>query len=280
METEQQHTEPAPPLSPGIHKGLSFDRYRTLEPYYNHSKLRAQKRSLAHLKHYITTPFEDTPACRFGRSWHSSREGRPFPIRPDFGDLRTKKAREDRDAWIAEHGNDWITQEENDRLGAMTAALYAHIGAAFLETHITDRELTVVAHDSESGVPCKCRIDALTDLGALVDYKTTTDASPEAFAKTIENDSLYTQAAFYLDLIQRFDPSITTFIFIAIEKTDPIAVATYVMPDVWVDRGRDEIDRLRKQYGQAVQRDYWPAYGEQLQMIYPPRWANWRSKHD
>ena len=46
-------------------------------------------------------------------------------------------------------------------------------------------EVTVLWRDAETGIDCKCRPDFIADCGALVDLKTTRDASPEGFGKEV-----------------------------------------------------------------------------------------------
>ena len=101
-----------------------------------------------------------------------------------------------------------------------------------------------------------------------MDLKTTTDASPKGFAKSVASFRYHVQAAHYL-AAGLFDK----FIFIAVEKEAPYAVACYELDaDALTEgqrlRGRD-LQRIANCRAMAA----WPGYGDELQTISLPGWA-------
>jgi len=62
----------------------------------------------------------------------------------------------------------------------------------------SEREVSIY-WESDTGLPLKCRPDAWRrDIGLVADLKTTTDASPEAFARAVERYHYDLSAALYM----------------------------------------------------------------------------------
>lgn len=90
-------------------------------------------------------------------------------------------------------------------------------------------------------VLCKCRPDAMfledkkdfsnKPKAILVDYKTTADASPKGFEKSVRNFGYHQQASWYIDGIVGLGYEVTDFYFIAQEKTFPYANKVYRLGD-------------------------------------------------
>jgi hypothetical protein len=128
----------------------------------------------------------------------------------------------------------------------------------------------------------KARFDWLPLGNALVDVKTTQDASPEAFAKEILNYRYHVQAAYYLDIFNdsraESEPPKECFIFVAVEKHPPYLTAVYNLEIKAIGQGRKlYIDGLVK-YIDCASRNEWPGYSELVIDLDLPEYAYKKEK--
>jgi hypothetical protein len=101
-----------------------------------------------------------------------------------------------------------------------------------------EAEYSYYSTDIMTGLKTKCRPDYHNG-GALIDLKTTNDASYEGFARQIGNLGYHLQAAFYLDVFnQSQETNYKDFFFVAVENTAPYAVAIYRLDQEQIEHGR------------------------------------------
>lgn len=174
-----------------------------------------------------------------------------------------------------------LTPEQWEQLHAMAAAVHAHPAAGALLTSVPgEAEKSVYWRDSTTGVLCRCRPDWWRDDNVIVDLKTTEDASPEGFAKSIANWRYDVQAAYYLDGIQqatRKRPK--AFVFIAVEKKPPYGVGVYVLDSDSLELGRAQYQHDLRVYAECVRTGEWPGYGDKIQTISLPAWHANKNAH-
>ena len=201
-------------------------------------------------------------------------------------DLRTEYDAENQ-------GREILTPTEWDQLHAMRDAVMAHPGARALLTGAPGvTELSAYWRDQETGALCRCRPDFWRADGVLVDLKTTDDASPEGFARSIQKYRYHVQAPFYLDgcraAMQAHDGPIpgmpdpeqgeghiatpSAFVFIAVEKKAPHAVAVYALDFDSVELGRAQYRADLATFAQCHQAGDWPGYGDTIQKLGVPDW--------
>lgn len=147
------------------------------------------------------------------------------------------------------------------------------------------------------------------------DLKTTEDASPEGFAKSIANWRYDVQHAYYIDgtrlaleqgkcnppqegtaelsvywtdpvtgVLCRCRPDFWRgypkhFAFIAVEKKPPYAVGVYVLDSEGVDIGRAQYQHDLRIYAECVRTGEWPGYGDKIQTISLPAWHANKNAH-
>ncbi len=141
----------------------------------------------------------------------------------DFPDWRTKVAKEARDKARTE-GKTPILAHKFAQIEAMVNALKASFGDNYPFEN-GNPEMSIFWE--ECGQPCKGKIDWLRDDNRLiVDYKTTTDANPQAFARRIFTDGYDIQAAFYLRGLEKITGQKAKFVFVVQEVEAPFAVST------------------------------------------------------
>jgi exodeoxyribonuclease VIII len=128
--------------------------------------------------------------------------------------------------------------------------------------------------DEISGLQCKCRPDWLLDDGSMiVDLKTTEDASPRGFQKSIAQWRYHCQASWYLDGLQHATGNRPEqFVFIAVEKKPPYACAVYFADQQMIEIGRETARRDLDKLNVCKAADYWPGYSDGIEQINLPPW--------
>lgn len=177
--------------------------------------------------------------------------------------------------WLRNNGHRTVlTQEQWDQLHAMKSAVMAHPAARALLTGKPGKaEQSVFWIDEATGELCRCRPDFWREDGIIVDVKTTDDASPEGFAKSIANWRYDVQHPFYCDGVKAATGSdVRAFLFLAVEKKAPYAVGVYALDAESVAIGRAQYQRDLAVFSQCKQAGRWPGYGDKIQTISVPAW--------
>lgn len=171
-----------------------------------------------------------------------------------------------------------ITQKEADKIKAMDNAVRSHplAGEMLLEGK---PETTVFWNDPTTGLDCKCRIDWIPGKfeGVLVDLKTTQDASPKGFERSIAKYGYARQAAIYLHGINQFQPTKKTFdifVFIAIETTPPYRTEVYTLSEEWLQWGYRQFRELIEKELVCRGRKFYPNFTHSGAIeLDKPRWV-------
>lgn len=201
-----------------------------------------------------------------------------------------------KEEWLRNNGHRNVLEPEQwDQLHRMRDAVMAHPAARAVLTgaqYVT--ELSAYASDPATGELRRVRPDLWRFDGIVADLKTTDDASLEGFARSIVKYGYDMQHPFYLDTLnlalqqaaldtgaggQEFDgrtrnhpTSAKQFVFVAVEKTAPYAVAVYVLDTESVDVGRTKYETALRTYHECRKADAWPGYGDKVQTISLPQW--------
>lgn len=201
------------------------------------------------------------------------------------------------DEWERNNGHRQIlTHEQWAQVHAMRDAVLSHAAGRALMTAPGRAERSVYWIDEETGVLCRCRPDWWRLDGITVDVKTTEDASPEGFARSIGRYSYHMQAAFYIDGMtaainhlvaqnkdaafpQKLPPAPKDFLFLAVEKAAPYAPAVYALDQAAIEIGRAEYRQLLRIYAECLRTNNWPGYGQKIQNISLPEWQLRNSAH-
>lgn len=101
------------------------------------------------------------------------------------------------------------------------------------------KELTIFFRDPKTGILLKVRPDALNEIVEIcLDAKTTEDARPVAFRKTIANYNYDKQAAMQVDGVRAVFGKTFDFVFSAHEKEEPFGIGLYRVDDAVIEVGR------------------------------------------
>lgn len=221
-------------------------------------------------------PEAPTPAMVLGSALHSRvLEPEKFPgeyVRAPDVDRRTKDGKA---AWaeLEASGATVLSAADWSLCSGMADAVRSHLAADRLLSRAGGAELSLFWTDQRTGLECKCRPDYLTDDGWIVDLKTTEDASPSGFAKSALNFRYHVQAAWYLRGVRQSGGEPRGFVFIAVEKKPPHAVAVYLADDDMVRLGLAEADRCLNRLAECFETEHWPGYGHDVQVLSLPAWA-------
>lgn len=246
----------------------------------NKSGLDRVHQSPAHYFEWLNAPEEkETTALAFGKAFHCALlEPKVFAstyvVQPDFGDLRKPDNKAAKADWMGANGTKkFIDEEDAGRIQAMLRRIRDHRITSMM-VRSGAPELTLRWIDKATGLPCKARADFyMKDIHTAVDFKTTDDASPAAFAKSIANYGYHRQEAFYRAGFDAVGQPIDHFVFVAIEKHAPYAMAIYEVNEEGVEAGRKTIADDLSTLASCVSTNVFPGYADTVQTLELPRWA-------
>ena len=268
--------KPAPP--PGVYPDIPFIEYLAWEAASS-SRLSLLQRSAAHLRASLESQGEDTKSLRIGRAAHAAVL-EPEVFRRDYaclpeGDGRTKVVKEARELIEAE-GRVGLSVADYGAAMQIRLSVVAHRSAGPLIEGEGRSELSLVWIDPVTGVTCKARHDRHSPViagGAVIDLKTTRDASPASFARSIFNYGYHRQGALYLNGAQTHGLPCEHYVIIAVENTEPHACAVYRLDEAAIVAGQQEVDALLYRYARCIETNEWPGYPSEVQDIALPEWA-------
>ncbi len=181
-----------------------------------------------------------------------------FVIMPNF---KGKGSRTARYEWIENNSSkEYITSTQYDMILGMAKSIREHSKLNQLLKSGSAEE-TWTWTDEETGAQCKLRSDYRSDMGFLLDLKSTFEAGPMLFPKSVWNFRYHVQEPFYTDGVRANGFYPKGFVFVAIEKTPPYLIKLHVLSDEYVQRGRDEYKRNLATYVQCIESGEWPDYG-------------------
>lgn len=246
--------------------------------------LDAVNRSPLHFWYQYLSPNREerkpTPQQEIGTAVHTlvlepDTWNKRYVIAPSGIDRRTKAGKE---TWLKfqEDAGDRVVlkQEDAKMVILMAQCVHDHPAARKLLSAAGEAETTHMWKDATTGVQCKCRPDYLhADGSTIVDLKTTRDASPSGFARSVAEYRYWVQASWYLSGVeQATGKRPEQFVFICVENTAPYATGVYVADAEMIQRGaeqaREDLDLLAR-----CKRDsHWPSYSDRIETISLPGW--------
>ncbi|MFF2054142.1 PD-(D/E)XK nuclease-like domain-containing protein [Leifsonia sp. NPDC058194] len=269
----------------GIVHGLDERLYHS-DPALSSTGLVKLLQAPAKYKHYRDNPEPAKKAYDVGSAVHGKVLGVGAPVTAipaEYlavnGAASTKGAR----AFIQgarDAGKIPVKQAEYDEINAIAESVLAHPLARSLFEQAGQAEASVFATDPDTGVPIRCRFDYLPDFTVddpwCVDLKTSaSDASPEAFARTVAKPELRydVRQEHYL---QTYGVATGEFMarmrFVVVEKTAPYLVGVYELAPEFADMGRRQIRRAYETYAACTAADLWPGYPTTTEPLQPPTW--------
>jgi exodeoxyribonuclease VIII len=185
-----------------------------------------------------------------------------YSVRPDV-DGRTKEGKAIITRFVADNqGKTILTYDEHAKVLEIEAAVMDTPSAYHLVNGGVAERSYFAEHrfNSEETILRKVRPDYEAN-NLLIDLKTTTDASADAFSRTCWNMRYHVQAAYYLDTVEMVTGCRPDgFVFIAVEK-DSGQVAVYVASKSMIEAGRAQYQHDLETYRRHPGFCRWPAHG-------------------
>ena len=274
---------------PGVYPDVPMADYQKWDAASN-SRLRPTLRSGAHLLAYLEADDVDTAAFAYGRASHMALfEPDLFagafvpepdvnsPELKDYANPRAAKAYKEALALLEASGKTVLKAGELDDVFRARDAVLKHPKAAKIINATGRAELSVVWVDEATGTLCKGRFDWHTPTyagGAIVDLKTTDDASPGAFERAIFRWGYHRQGAFYLRAARALKIPAVHFTIIAVEKKAPYGVILYRLKDEAIRLGDAQLDFALHRYAECKRTGEYPGYTTDVIDIGVPKWAD------
>jgi len=258
-------------MKPGIYK-MSFEDYKKIDAI-NNSKLVQASKTLAHALYEK----DDTSAMTFGRDFHTyllelDRFKKEYAIVPYGLKLTKKKGK----AWLKENENKKILKT-NDAITMIKMAQSLYSGNYETARNLiekSEKEISIIWKHKTEGVLCKLRLDLLCrKLGIISDVKTSTNADPDKWFRTMLNAGIqpHFQPAWYLDGCKAMpELDINAFLWVVFETTEPFGISVIQAtppplgePDM-VLLAQEQIKVLLPKYIHAKRTDEWMGYPDKI----------------
>jgi hypothetical protein len=182
---------------------------------------------------------------------------------------RTKKT----DEWIASQKPDAILlkQEEADAYGRQFDAIRANPIFGQLSNDTIFRECSIRWVDESTGLPLKCRPDAVTT-DMLWDIKTTREQNPlQTFWKSVFSYGYDFQAVHYLEGALAADMRATQFVFLVTSTVPPYQCHAVTLPQRVLDKARRKRQACLNDLHARLTFDHWlPEDSGQVTELFVP----------
>ena len=266
-----------------IEPNLSIEEYHS-GPGVSKSNLDLIARSPAHYKAAMALDEDEKKAMVFGSAFHTmtlepEKFDSGFAVSPEGLDRRTKAGKETFARFEMEAvGKRIIDAKTLEDVQAMAKSVYSHPLAGSLTRGGTAEQSIFWEPAVVEGVLSKCRPDFVKQLAdgryVVVDLKSTEDARPFAFERSAWKFRYHVQAAYYWDgCTEAFCRAPDAFVFVAVEKKPPYAVAVYEASIDMMNAGRAEYHADLMTFRRCELSGEWPAYPVEIQKLMPPKWA-------
>lgn len=201
-----------------------------------------------------------------------------YKMQPDFGDLRSPKNRDKRDAWISDQPKDAMimTSSEYDSLMNMLESVMNYQNGMIvnmLKNAVFEK--SGIFRDPDTGLKCRFRTDALQeDMSLLSELKTTRDPSYNFFMNEIGNKDYHVQVALYSKGVKEVhgtEPQQKSFI--AVQNCEPYHVAVYEMPEGMLSVAEQKVKTGLLRIKKSLETDTWPGIQENgAEFAHLPSW--------
>lgn len=229
---------------PGIYPSVPMHSYLGWDAVSSHD-CKLMLRSPEHYAHAKAKDVIRSQAMNFGTACHTwvlegpEAAAATIAVKPDDIDRRTKVGKERFAEFEKSAGGKTIISGSDAR---HIARIKGNISNHELASEYLDlcdkREWSCLAKHNTTGLALRGRPDAFCQ-ELVIDLKTTQDASPDAFSKSIQAFGYHIQAFAYLFMLRQLGAIVSTarFAFIAVEKLPPYQVEVYELDAEDIIRG-------------------------------------------
>lgn len=226
-------------------------------------------------------PEEPTPALLFGQLFHKvvlepEKFSEDFAVAPNM-DKRTAVGKQAWKEFLESAEGRTVVPED---LFAQAVGMAAAVENEPLAVKLLDgaREVPYFWHDAQTRLWCKCRADCANTRFSqpiIVDLKSATDASTEAFTRDAVKHGYDLQAAMYSEGVAACTGETPLFVFIVVEKNPPYAVNILQADDLFIQRGTQLLRESLEEYRYCIQSSNWYGYlgrDRQINNLGLPAW--------
>ncbi len=261
----------------GLHEMLREDYDSLSRVNWSTAKLLGKSPMAYH--HALLNGGSDSHPKRRGRATHVA-VFEPDRFRSDFVSYEGRRGTKAWEAFEAENADREILTgpAEAECLALAKAARSCPAAVPYLSNGRS--ELTVLwtfERAAIGGVPgysikCKSRLDFEANVGALVDFKTTRDASPAGFGRECARYEYHVQAALYRHAYFKVTGKLLPYVLVATEVAAPHATQPYEVHSHALELGQARFTELFDLLHHCRSQNSWPAYGDSLMQLELPSW--------
>ena len=259
--------------APALVADMPNDAYHAA-PGVSKSGLDLIHRSPAH--YHLSAKREPTRAMAIGTAIHTALL-EPERFASEYvllSDTRDRRASEYKEAVKHHDPERVLVAKEAANVAGMQETVRSNSDVRALLDADGHRELSVFAHDPDTGTLVRCRFDLLTTAGAALDLKKTQDARVREFERAIARYRYHVQVAFYSDVFEwATGRTLPEFLLLAVEEEPPHTAVPYTLGDMSLAQGRREYRADLDRYAECVASGEWPGYVPDSHIIDVPDWA-------
>lgn len=260
-------------MSEHIQYGIPFLDYET-DPGLNASALKAGRKSMLHMRHYMAHGIKQTAAMTKGLNIHSAilEPDRFFESLVIWDRVRRGK---DWDMFQAEHQDSIILQQaELQELQAISNSVHAN-QEAHKVIEATKHEASIF-WDHEKDGPGKARLDGYNeDTGYVAEVKSTHAIDPWLFSKTCYNMGTHIQLGWQKIGLDLIGAKCVQFVIIAVEQSPPHDCIAYYPDQQFIEAGMEEALLIAGKWRAALASGIWYGIGgaDRTVPLSLPSWA-------
>lgn len=246
-------------------------------PRVNWSTLKWLDFSPAHYQQALLEPYSDTDPKKLGRACHLAVfEPERFKSSCVVWEGGSRRGKE-WDAFVDRHPDDEILTPHQYETALAVGRAVRSSAQAIPYISGGQSEVTVLWEHTEPArldekfagfkMPCKSRLDFISEADALVDLKTVNrigGAGPETFPWTCKNMKYKTQAAFYRRAYQHATGKLLPYFIVAVETMAPFVVQTYRVKESDLADGEKHYRQLLEVLHGCNQRRHYPPYATEV----------------
>jgi len=276
-------------IKEGVHRDISIIDYHADREYLSASVIKEANKSLKHMKWYCDNKNKEDRKSHFdfGNAFEIAlmdlmNGTKEFDSSVHIFD-ESKRPQKDK-TFSAKENKEWkdsfmnidgyvINQNGKESVDTIKEMLKACWEDEIIQRLLknTDYQTSCFWTDTKSGIKLKTRPDICNiNKTVLIDIKTTTDASPEGFAKDVAKYSYDLQAMIQINgvLATGLFPEVKNYYWLAVEKEAPYNAQLYNFNNSEWDSVQMILDYLLGIIKRAKEQDKWTGYSQRASNEY------------
>lgn len=281
---EEVPVDPAAPKFEAYSRmDISSEDYHTDRKFVSSSGLKEMLRSPAHFRQHLDGERVEKNCYKVGTAIHCAllepdRFKLEYITSPEYN-RRTKEGREEEALFLkqaADSGKFVVTEADLEMIYGICENVDKHRDAtALLKAGISEKSF--YWQDPKTGILCKSRTDNISDF-AILDVKSTEDASHAGFVRSCAKYNYDMSAAMYREGVFHVDDNFLDYAFLAVEKKAPYGIGLYIASEEMLASGMVRFERALQRLKECRETDQWPGYqpsGTYTTLEWPS-WAYYR----